>query len=96
MVVSAQGLQATWGNACRTYFLLHANYGTTWSWNKLVLTTTDMYTCSYLDVEAAARIWVDASTGSVYGVGGIGTDNADAPNPNPSQQREFLLRNKTK
>ena len=85
--------------ACRALFLLHGVQSAgTWSWNKLIATTTDMTVCgTNLDYARVSKVWVDASNGSVYVGGSTGTNAfGQVSQLNPTQQRQVILRIKTK
>ncbi len=86
---------------CRSIFVMHGTFGTSWTWDKIVATTADVTTCSNTTGTRARtalnKVWVDSTTGSVYLVGSTGTDNTGAIVSNgATQTREVALRVKMK
>ena len=86
---------------CRSMFVMHGTFGTSWTWDKIVATTADVTTCSNTAGTRARtalnKVWVDSVTGSVYLVGSTGTDNnGNLLSTGATQTREAVLRVKMK
>ena len=85
-------------NNCRTGFWLHGNFASgVWTWNKALLLTNEARSCgNVIDYTLVPRVWQDATTGSVYLVGGTSTDDKGKPKVDGNQQWQVVARIKTK
>jgi hypothetical protein len=83
------------GATCKALFGLHGVFdGTTWSWNKLVI-SQKLLSCGVLDSTFVGKVWIDPTSASVYFAGSQGTDAAGAPvATNAAQTRQLIVRAK--